>query len=108
MTNLQRLEMEVKGIDLSEEELQIYLMESDLTPHEEYNANSKKAIHKSALSILESIANQPTLMKNYRHDDMTISDFAEHIQSRIDQLERKVRQMKTTDEDTSFFMLFNG
>ncbi|MBU9720541.1 MULTISPECIES: DUF6706 family protein [Bacillaceae] len=108
MTNLQRLEMEIKGINLSQNELQVYLLESNLTPHTEYNPESKKAIYQSALSILESIANQPSLMKSYKYDDMTVSDFAEHIQSRIDQLERKIRQMKTSEEDTSFFMLFNG
>lgn len=56
MTNLQRLEMEVKGIDLSAEELEIYLMESNLTPQEEYNPDSKKAIYQSALSTLAQVS----------------------------------------------------
>lgn len=46
-------------------------------------------------------------MKNYKQDDISVSQFAENIQSRIDQLERKIRTMKTDDE-TNFFMLFNG
>ena len=110
MTNLERLKLETKGINLSQDELFIYLMESDLTPQDEYNATSstaKRNIYRSALSILESIANNPTSMKDYKEDDISVSDFAENIQSRIDQLERKIRTMKTDDE-TNFFMLFKN
>ncbi|MFV2049640.1 hypothetical protein CJ195_21905 [Bacillus sp. UMB0899] len=111
MTNLQRLLLEVKGINLSQDELIVYLMEADLNPHSEYNpqsATSKRNIYRSALSILESIANNPSTMKNYKEDDMSVSDFADNIQSRIDQLERKIRTMKTDDSDSNFFMLFNS
>ncbi|APH05845.1 hypothetical protein [Bacillus weihaiensis] len=111
MTNLQRLQLEVKGITLSQEELSIYLMEADLNPHQEYNpqsSTSKRSIYCAALSILESIANNPSNMKNYKEDDMSVSDFAENIQSRIDQLERKIRTMKRDESDSNFFMLFNS
>ncbi len=111
MTNLQRLQLEVKGINLSQEELTVYLQEANLNPHEEYNpqsATSKRNIYKAALSILESIANNPSAMKNYKEDDMSISDFAENIQSRIDQMERKIRTMKTDESDSNFFMLFSS
>ncbi|MFD2703934.1 DUF6706 family protein [Salibacterium lacus] len=106
MTNLQRLEMEVKDISLSQQEMSVYLQESDLTPHSEYQPENKKLVLQSALSVLESIANQPSQMKNYTTEDISISAFSDNIQSRIDQLERKIRQMKSTEEDTSFFMLF--
>lgn len=112
MTNQQRLQMEVQGIDLTADEIQMYLAENGLDHRSEYNAASnlnKKAIYAAALSILESLANNPTLMKNYKQDDMTISAFAENIQSRIDQLERKIRSMSNDDHnDTSFFNLFRG
>ncbi|WP_066174683.1 hypothetical protein [Bacillus marinisedimentorum] len=112
MTNLQRLQLEVQSINLSQEELSIYLQENNLQPHEEYNpqsATSKRNIYKTALSILESIANNPSNMKNYKQDDVSISDFSENIQSRIDQLDRKIRNMKTDDQsDSNFFMLFNS
>lgn len=111
MTNLQRLLLEVKGINLSQDELTVYLMEADLKPHSEYNpqsATSKRNIYRSALSILESIANNPSTMKNYKEDDMSVSDFAENVQSRIDQLDRKIRSMKTDESDSNFFMLFNS
>ncbi|WP_052737772.1 Gfo/Idh/MocA family protein [Bacillus sp. SA1-12] len=80
MTNLQRLQLEVRGINLSQEELTVYLMEADLTPHTEYNpssATNKRNIYRAALSILESIANNPSTMKNYKEDDMSVSDFGE-------------------------------
>lgn len=111
MTHLERIRFEVQGISLDDTILSIYLEENDLLPYEEYNPlsnTSKKNIHKTALSILESIANNPTLLKNYKADDVTVSAFAENIQARIDQLERKIRQMKIDgQEDSSFFYLFN-
>lgn len=113
ITNLERLKLETKGITLSDDELSIYLMEADLTPSSTYDPLSrvaKRNIYKSALSILESIANVPANMKNYKEDDISVSQFAENIQSRIDQLERKIRTMQTDDDkdsDSSFFLLYN-
>jgi len=113
MNNLQRLEMETKGIDLEQNELIIYLQENDLQPFEKYNpqsATSKKLIYQSALSVLESVANNPSHMKDYKHEDMTISQFHENLMSRIDQLERKIRTLKTDEQlenESNFFMLFS-
>lgn len=76
MNNLQRLEMEAKGMDFSQNELIVYLQENGLSPHEDYNAtsaDSKKAIYQTALSVLESVANNPSLMKNIRLDDRTVT-----------------------------------
>ena len=113
MTNKERLEIEIKNINLSENEKEIYLEESELDPEEEYNPssnNNKRNILKTALSILESIANDPAAMKNYKQDDITVSQFSENLQNRIDQLERKIRQMSTTDNNNedNFFMLFDS
>lgn len=113
MDNLQRLEMETKGIQLDQSELSIYLIENGLQPTEEYNAQSatsKKSIYQSALGVLESIANNPELMKNIKHDDMTVSDFSSNIQNRIDQLERRIRSLKTDEQErlnSDMFMLFD-
>src|SRR5699024_8160158 len=101
MTNLQRLLLEIKGIQLQQDELSIYLQENNLQAHEAYNAESatnKKNIYATALSILESLANNPSGMKSYKLDDMTISQFHENLMSRIDQLERKVRKLKTDEQ----------
>ncbi|MBY6273963.1 MAG: hypothetical protein CW346_17465 [Bacillaceae bacterium] len=114
MTNLQRLMLEIKGIDLDQNELIVYLEENDLKAHDEYNpqsATNKRNIYKTALSILESIANNPSLMKTYKvNNDITISDFHENLLNRIDQLERKIRQMKTDEQEQqgNVFMLFNS
>lgn len=111
MNNLQRLQMEV-SIQLEQDELTVYLHENGLQPFDEYNpqsATNKKQIYQSALSILESIANNPQNLKNYKLDDMTISDFADNLMSRIDQLERKIRSLKTDEQlqnESNFFMLF--
>jgi hypothetical protein len=113
MNNLQRLELETKGITLSQEELTVYLQENELNPFDGYNpqsATNKKNIYRSALSILESIANNPANLKSYKFDDMTVSDFADSLMARIDQLDRKIRLLKTDEQlqnDSSFFMLFN-
>lgn len=110
MQNIERLQMEIAGIELPHEELLVYLEESGLNGYDTYNASSsanKRAIYESALSVLHSIANQPHLMKNYKQDDMTVSEFSKHLQRRIDQLEQKVRQMPNHDSSPSnFFNLF--
>jgi len=49
-------------------------------------------------------------MKDYKHEDMTVSQFHENLMSRIDQLERKIRTLKTDEQlenDSNFFMLFS-
>ncbi|WP_145523489.1 hypothetical protein [Virgibacillus sp. SK37] len=113
MNNLQRLEMETKGIKLDQSELTVYLQENDLQPFTEYNpqsATNKRNIYRSALSVLESIANSPKTLKNIKHDDMTVSDFATNIQNRIDQLEYKIRTLKTDEQaqlNSNTFMLFD-
>ncbi|USK86175.1 hypothetical protein [Peribacillus asahii] len=112
MNNLQRLELETRGIKLEQDELSIYLQENDLQPFDEHNpssATNKKRIYQSALSVLESIANDITRMKSVKVDDMSVSDFSDSIQSRIDQLERKIRTLKTDEQlqnESNFFMLF--
>ncbi|MFB4473330.1 hypothetical protein ACDI16_10315 [Oceanobacillus caeni] len=113
MNNLQRLEMETKGIKLDQSELTVYLQENDLQPFTGYNpqsATNKRNIYRSALSVLESIANSPKTLKNIKHDDMTVSDFATNIQNRIDQLEYKIRTLKTDEQaqlNSNTFMLFD-
>lgn len=110
MTNSDRLLLETKGITLTTDEINIYLLENGLDPAIEYNpalTSNKRNILKTALSILDSIANNPSAMKNYKEDDISVSQFAENLQNRIDQLEKKIRQMADSDiNDSSFFMLF--
>lgn len=114
MKNIERLKIEIKGINYPDEELTIYLQENGLDPEAEYNPQSnsnKKAILATALALLESLANQPQLMKSYKEDDLTIYDFADSLQSRIQQLDRKLRMMSSSDNTTtnsSTFMLFNS
>ena len=115
MTNIERLEMETKGITLSPTELQVYLAENGLVDSENYNPASntnKRNILKTALSILESIANQPQLMKSYKQDDITVSQFHENLMARIDQLERKIREIpndeKIYEDGASFFYMFSN
>lgn len=112
MNFIQRVQMELQSIEIPQEHLKIYLMENGITqPFNEYNPQSnadKRAIYKTALAILESIANDPQLMKDYKQEDMSITGFAASIQARIDQLEKKVRSMPLDESsDSSFFMLFN-
>ncbi|MEY9866631.1 hypothetical protein ABIE66_002010 [Peribacillus sp. B2I2] len=110
MDNIERLQMEIGGIELPHEELLVYMEEEGIDGYKPYNASSisnKKAIYKSAVSILNSIANQPHAMKNYKQDDMTVEGFAKYLQARIDQLEKKIRQMPNDDASNSnFFNLF--
>ena len=114
MVNIDRLLMEIKGIDLTPDELNIYLEENSLVPTDEYVTTSntnKRNIMKSALAILESISNQPDLMKNYKQDDISIFQFHENLMNRIETLEIKIRQIpddaQTYADGASFFMLFS-
>lgn len=115
MTNLERLKIEIKGIDYTDDELSIYLQENDLNPNDIYDPNNKinhRNILKTALAILESVANNPQLMKEYKTDDMTITQFSENLQNRIDALERKIRQISINDTldstGASFTYLFKN
>lgn len=102
--------MEIKGIELSQQELSIYLEENGLNGQDNYKTQSnsnKRAIYKCALSILESIANNPTLMRTIKMDDMTVSDFHDNLMNRIDSLERKIRTMPSNDNHNgSTFLLY--
>ncbi|WP_317259111.1 hypothetical protein [Paenibacillus sp. J5C2022] len=63
MTNLERLQLETKGIILLPTELSIYLAESGLTDTDGYDPQSnsnKRKIYSAALAILNSVANNPT------------------------------------------------
>ena len=104
MTNLERLKLEIKGIDLTDDELSIYLAENELNPNDEYNPKDKtthKNILKTALAILESIANNPQLMKEYKTDDITITQFSDNLNARIDALDRKIRQIPDNNDITN-------
>lgn len=110
MTNLERLKLEVEGIDFPDEKLSIYLQESDLQPQEEYNPASnsnKRKIYETAVSALNALANNPTLLKDYKLNDTTISNFSKNLQNRIEQLNNQIRTMASTDDEPSnFFNLF--
>jgi len=105
--------MEIQTIDLPQEQLKIYLEENGITdafkPYNPSSNTDKRAIYKTALSVLESIANDPKLMKDYKQEDISISGFSDSLQARIDQLEKKIRTMPLDESsDSSFFMLFNN
>jgi len=114
MTNIERLKLETKGFDYPDDELSVYLQENGLDPNADYNPTSnanKRAIIATALALLESLANQPQLFKDYKFDDETVSGFGDRIQSRIDQLSRSLRMMSATDDTSSngnMFMLFDS
>lgn len=113
MTNLERLKMEISDISYTDDQLSVFLLENELAGIAEYNPQSntnKKNILKTALSILEAIANNPQLMKSYKTEDISVTEFSENLQSRIDQLERKIRILPDDDnvyqDGSSFVYIF--
>lgn len=113
MINLERLKMEISDISYTAEQLSVFLLENELVNDAEYNPQSntnKKNILKTALSILEAIANNPQLMKSYKTEDISITEFSENIQRRIDQLERKIRMLPDDEnvyqDGSSFVYIF--
>lgn len=113
MNNKERLELEIRGIELEDAEIDVYLLENNLLATDEYDAlsaSNKKKIYSTALSILESLANNPTMMKSIKVDDMTVSEFHENLMKRIDQLEGKIRDMPTDDNtggSGGWFIFYN-
>lgn len=110
MTNLQRFNIELGDMaeKINDDIKQVYLMESDLDFNSEYVKENKVNIYQATLSFLNSLANNPRMMKSYKTDDFTISSFAESIQNRIEQLEQSIRKMKIEQKNKSdFFILFN-
>ena len=99
MINIERLNLEIQEINLPTSTKEVYLQEENLTPNTEYTPDNKRAILKAALSILESIANSPSTMKEYKIDgDISVSAFAENLEIRIRNLSHKIRSMKDKDE----------
>ncbi|MBZ4664474.1 MAG: hypothetical protein JG776_2192, partial [Caloramator sp.] len=86
MTYLERIKLELQDITFTDNELSILAQENGITnPSADYDPTSntaKRAIYSTVLSVLEAIANNPNLMKNYKNEDISIMDFAESIQNR--------------------------
>ena len=113
MTNMGRLDIEIKDIDYTPEEKSIFLQENDLEPDAEYDPSSslnKRNIMRTALSILEAIANNPMLMRSYKTESMSITDFADSLQNRIQMLDRKIRMLpleeRAHSNNSSFTYMF--
>lgn len=113
MNNLERLKLEI-SFDFPVETLKIYLQENGLEPEAEYTAtnSSKKAVYTTVLQVLKNVSQDIRLMKNYKTDDLSVTDFHENLMQRIDNLERDLRMMSVSDEssnsNSSVFMLFRG
>lgn len=112
-TNLERLNIELPDTKKLSIELDIFLLENDLDPAGTYDPTSntdKKKIYQTALSVLESIANNTNNYKNYKSEDITVSMFQKNIQDRIDYLNRKIRTMIdddfTSENDATFVYMF--
>lgn len=110
MTNLERFEIELGDMSskIDHDIKIVYLMEADLDFNSEYTKENLVWIYQATLSFLNSLANNPKAMREYKTDDLTISSFSENIQNRIEQLEQSIRKMKIEQKNKSdFFMLFS-
>ncbi|PAQ14990.1 hypothetical protein CD798_08055 [Bacillaceae bacterium SAOS 7] len=115
MNIIQRVQLETQGIELDQRELSIYCEENGLQPFNEYipsDNTMKRKIYSTALSILESLSNNPENLRTLKLDDMTVSDFADSILKRIDHLEGKIRKMTIEEEknqsnNSNIFFLFD-
>lgn len=116
MTTLERIKLELQEITFTDIELLIFAQENGIpdasAEYDPESNDSKRNMYKTVLSILEAIANNPALMKNYKNDDITITDFADSIQARISMLERKIRLLPSdidvvdTTQGASFTYMF--
>ncbi|WP_339280955.1 hypothetical protein [Lysinibacillus sp. FSL P2-0066] len=102
--------MDIQGIELDDKQLTIYLAENGLQATDTYNTNDTsnlKGIYATALSVLEGVANDITLMKSIKLDDLTVSELHESLRARIDQLDNKIRQIKVSNNSSSTFLFYN-
>lgn len=111
INNLERVKMEV-GLTMPDDQLAIYLEEEGLTSTDTYDSSSlvsKRKLLLITLTILNNVANNLSYMKNYKEDDITVSAFAENLQNRIDQIERKLTLLPTeaNKNESRTFFLFN-
>lgn len=107
MNYLERVRMELQGIDADTETLTVYLLENGiLDPLVEYQASEKRSILKTVLNVLESLANDPNLMKNYKLDDVSVTQFHRNLSNRIETLKREISNMDMQNENRQWSMLF--
>lgn len=102
MTNLDRLKRELGNTDgFQDEELTMYLEENSLEGLSDYDTKSRtnrRNILKTTMSILESVANNPTLMRAYKTEDISIFQFHDNLMDRIESLRRKINLMADDEE----------
>lgn len=124
MTNFERLSIEVEvdfpknaneeQIAFWEEKMETYLKENGLNADDTYNPESKtnkKNILKTALSILESLANTRHVLQTSEYGgDFKFYEYYENLQNRIDALERKIRLLPDDEnvyqDGASFVYIF--
>lgn len=127
MTNKERLLIEIQGViptNLSNANItievsnfnsmcDIYLEEFNLPKDEEYDPQSntnKKLIYQTAKQVLENVANNPQYMRDYKTEDITVTEFHKNLLSQIQYLNSKISTMLDDDfhtgNETSFIYLF--
>lgn len=103
MTNLQRLKTELRlstQTGLTDEELTIYLLENNLDALSDYTVSNKLNIQRTSVDVLSAIANDINLMKSYKTEDISVSEFSDNLQNRIDQLTRSIREAEYKAENS--------
>lgn len=103
-TNLSRLKMEIEGVDIPDNKLIVYLMENNLEFESEYTRSDRLNILKSALAVLNSLANNTNAMKKYSTGDISVTGYGEVIQNRISQLTRQVAELEYKAESGNSFV----
>lgn len=107
MNYIERVRMELQGINADTETLTVYLLENGiLDPLVEYEATEKRSILKTVVNVLESMANDPNLMKNYKLDDASVTQFHRNLTNRIETLKREISNMDMENSNRQWSMLF--
>ncbi|WP_413381219.1 hypothetical protein [Alkalihalobacillus sp. 1P02AB] len=111
-TNKEFLALETKGINITDEELEMYFYKVGLDSADTYSNENEKKILKVAVLILESIANQPDTMKDYKNDDgISVTKFADNLHRRIQYLNGKIQELERKENshsNSSVFYMFDS
>lgn len=100
ITCLERLKMELGKAYYEDTALTIYLDENDLDGAAVYNHHDRKKLYKATRDVLQALLNDIDLYRRIEAQYATKTIAIQHLQNRIDALERRIDAIEDDEEGT--------
>jgi hypothetical protein len=108
MTNLERVKLELGGKDyFTNDALEVLLTENGLTSSADFEAKDKKKILATVLDVLNALMNNLDVYMKTETEFSNTSIAANHLQDRINTLERKINIIPDDPNEGSHKSVFN-